>query len=105
MIVVCNGCGEYLKIVEERKEWDNEIRIEVSRCKQCDTYSDSARDKIFQDGYDEGREDALEEINNELQEEFEDKIEKLERWIKEKFSTNLDLYREMTEKLKDLDLT
>lgn len=108
MKTICYECGADLKVEYERVEWDGEVRVELAHCSRCDpqgTKLEAIKEAEYERGFDDGRDEMLEESNDQIQEEWEEKIEKFEAWVRSKFITeNYDLYREISQKLIDLEL-
>lgn len=108
MKTICYECGKPLKIEYERNEWDGELYIELAHCSHCDPQGsklESIKEAEYERGFEDGKEEMLEEENDQLNEEWEQKVEKFEAWVRSKFiSENYDLYREINQKLIDLEL-
>jgi len=112
MKTICFECGADLKVEYERIEFDGELRVELAHCSKCDPQETKLESKLeseYERGYEDGREeceeDFNEDFNEDIHEEWEQKIEKFEIWIKNKFLLeNYDLYKEINQKLIDLEL-
>lgn len=103
MKTICYECGKPLKVEYERNEWDGELYIELAHCSYCNPQGsklESIKEDEYERGYKDGREELIEEKQG-----YRRKIEKFEEWIKSKFILdNYELYREINEKLSDLEL-